>query len=242
MTGYGFFKSLQAMFGLLVIVVAGLSVFVGFICSELSTEAKFHSKYGATWRAEYEAVHGPLTKAHAKIAVSGAGIIAVSALTVWLYRQLRPNDYSRRPSNGSKNAQRRRFKSGVERIIWHRRNAILGIYFGLAGILLGAFLVVFRLGIFDDHANEIVLGIFIFLAGYTGVMVGCSNWLKAKQWNDAVVFIGLMPLVIPFIPFVRLILLASPAILPLGMVMMPLILIGIIFVLPDKSGMSGRKP
>ena len=46
----------------------------------------------------------------------------------------------------------------------------------------------------------------------------------------------------PGIPFVRLILLAAPAVLTLGMVVMPLILIVVVFVLPDRSGVPKRKP
>jgi hypothetical protein len=86
-----------------------------------------------------------------------------------------------------------------------------------------------------------VLGVFIFLGGYGSVIIGCSYWLKAKQWPEAIVFIGLLPLAIPFIPFVRLILLAAPRIIPVAMVMMPLILIVVVCLLPDKSGVSKRR-
>ena len=123
----------------------------------------------------------------------------------------------------------------------HRRNALLGIYFGLVGIILGVLLVIFRIGIFEDHSNEAVLGIFVFLAGYSGVIAGCAFWLKAKQWNDAIIFIGLVPLAIPLIPFVRLILLAAPAILPIARIMMPLILSVVVFALPDRSAGGRRK-
>jgi hypothetical protein len=91
---------------------------------------------------------------------------------------------------------------------------------------------------FDDHANEVVMGIFVFLAGYVGVLAGCVWWLQAKHYNEAIVVIGLMPLGILLVPFVRLILLAVPSIVPIGMVMMPLILIVIVAVLPDRSSLS----
>jgi hypothetical protein len=115
------------------------------------------------------------------------------------------------------------------------------ICFGLPAIILGAFLAVFRLGLFSDHANEVVLGIFVFLAGYGGIISGCGFWLKAKEWNEGIVFIGLMPLAICFIPFVRLIFVAVPVLLPVTMFMMPLILIVVILTLPDRSGISNRK-
>jgi len=120
----------------------------------------------------------------------------------------------------------------------YRRNALLGIYFGLPGIFLGALFVIFRWGIFSDHANEVVLGMFVFLAGYAGIIAGCGYWLKAKEWNEAVVIIGLLPLGILFIPFVRLLLFAEPLLLPVGMFMMSLILIVVVFALPDKSGVG----
>ena len=48
-------------------------------------------------------------------------------------------------------------------------------------------------------------------------------------------------LAVLFIPFVRLIFVAAPALLAVAMVMMPLILIVVVLVLPDKSGFGKRK-
>jgi hypothetical protein len=147
----------------------------------------------------------------------------------------------------SAGASRKRFrhsrKSHLERIVIYRRNALLGIYFGLPGIFLGALFVIFRWGIFSDHANEVVLGMFVFLAGYAGIIVGCAYWLKAKEWNEALVIIGLLPLgifssgILVF-RFVRLLVFAEPLLLPVGMFMMALILIVVVFALPDKSGVG----
>jgi hypothetical protein len=136
-----------------------------------------------------------------------------------------------RPPHGSKN----------ERIVIYRRNALVGIVFGVGGIMVGVLLVLFRFGIFADHDNEAALGMFVFLFGYGGVITGCWWWLKAKDWVDAIVFIGLLPIGILFIPYVRLVFLAIPGLMPVSMVMMPLILIVVVAVLPDKSGWTGRK-
>jgi len=125
--------------------------------------------------------------------------------------------------------------------MYYRRNALLANYFGVGGILFSLLLVVFRVGIFSDHDNEIVLGIFVFLCGYIGVIAGCRWWLRAKDWNEAVVFIALMPLGILLIPFVRLVFVAVPLLLPAAMVMMPLILVVVVFVLPDKSEAAKRR-
>ncbi len=139
-------------------------------------------------------------------------------------------------------SHKRRHMSGLERMSSWRKRAVLGIYFGLAGIGLGVLLVVFRWGIFSDPENETVLGIFVFLAGYTGVLIGCSYWLKAKSQLQALVFIGLMPLAIMMVPFVRLIFVAAPMLLPVSMVMMPVVLIVVVAVLPNQSSDAGRKP
>jgi hypothetical protein len=174
--------------------------------------------------------------------LAAVGIVFIVTMLVWLYRLLRPNQRSNFGHGSRRKEHGRRHLSPLERAALYRRNALVGIYFGLVGIALGIFLVIFRVGIFSEHANEVVLGMFVFLAGYAGIIAGCAYWLKAKQWNEAIVFIGLMPLAIVLIPFVRLILLAVPAILPVGMVMMPLILIVVVLALPDRSGVSRRKP
>lgn len=134
-------------------------------------------------------------------------------------------------SYGSKNA----------RIFQYRRNALLGNLAGLLGIFGGALLTLFPVLTVDPNTT-VVIGIFVFLAGYAGVITGCWWWAKAKSWNDAVVFIGLLPLAILLVPWVRLIYLAIPMLLPMAMIMMPLILLVVMFVLPDKSGIQKRKP
>jgi hypothetical protein len=123
----------------------------------------------------------------------------------------------------------------------YRRKALPRIYFGLTGITIAVLLVVFRFGIFAERENELVLGIFVFVAGYCGLISGCLYWVKAKKWSEAVVVIGLLPVVILFIPYVRLIFLAVPNLLLSSMVMMPLILLVVVAVLPDKSGVSKNR-
>jgi hypothetical protein len=232
MTGYGFFRVPQMFAGIAVMICGGLLMCVWFIGSEISTENDFRQRYGPEWRREYESVHGSLSEARAKSVMCGVGFIAISGMTAWLWRTLRGGPSGTVP----RRRHRHSHKSHLERIMIYRRNALLGIYFGLPGIFLGALFVIFRWGIFSDHANEVVLGMFVFLAGYAGIIVGCAYWLKAKEWNEALVIIGLLPLGILFIPFVRLLLFAEPLLLPVGMFMMALILIVVAFALPDRSG------
>lgn len=237
MNGYGFFRSLRPLIGLGMVALGGWFIFASFIYSQLSTEARFRSTYGLSWRMEYEKALGPLAKAHAKVAASVVGVVAITSIVAWLFKLLRNPG---RPRRTRKKERGYGSSSGLERNFRYRRNATVGIYFGLAGIVLAMIFVLFRLGISQDHADEVVLGMFVFLGGYSGIIAGCSYWLKAKQCQEAIVFIGLMPLALPFIPFVRLILFRVPAILPVGMLMMPLILIVVVAVLPDRSGVSKR--
>jgi hypothetical protein len=143
------------------------------------------------------------------------------------------------------NRRHRVYASPIERIVIARRNAVVGIVFGFFGVALGALLVLFRWGIFQDHDNEEIVGFGIFVVGYVGVIFGCRSWLKAKDWIDAVIFIGLMPFAIFFVPWVRVIWIrlirSTPLLLPTGMAMMTMILIVVVAVLPDKSGWPQRQ-
>jgi hypothetical protein len=119
-------------------------------------------------------------------------------------------------------------------------------YLGLLGIAVGALLVIFRWGIFADHANETILGMFAFGAGYCSTIAGCWWWLKAKAWSEAVVLIALWPFSIALIPFVRilfarLLISAPPLLLLVGLFLLPATLFVVVAVLPDKSGVNKKQ-
>jgi len=126
-------------------------------------------------------------------------------------------------------------------VIRARRNALVGNFFGMAGILFSIALAVFRWGIFERHSEEVALAIFVFIVSYCSVLAGCWWWLQAKFCPEPLMLVGVAPLIIACIPFVRLIYLASPMILPAAMVMAPAILLTVVAVLRDKSCV-GRKP
>jgi hypothetical protein len=198
--------------------------------------------FGEGWQLNYEKDFDSLATLRARMVVAAAGIVVLSSLVVWLLRFLQPNRDSHRKSRKGRSNVKHGHISNLERIVRYRRNALLGVYFGVAGIVSGVFLVLFRVGIFADHSNELVLGVAVFCCGYCGVLAGCSWWLKAKGWNEAIVVIALIPLGIIFIPFVRLVLIAAPLLMPACMVMMPLILIVVVLTLPDQSGLPKRRP
>ena len=242
MTAYGFFASLRLVLLLGLIVLMGIIAFARSIYSELVREAGYRRRFGEGWQSDYENDFGSLGALRVKMVVAAVGIVVLISLGVWLCRILQPNKDGRRKTGRKRRSHGYGHASNLERIMRYRRNALVGVYFGVAGILGGVFLVVFRVGIFADHSNELVLGIVVFCCGYCGVLAGCTSWLKAKAWSEAIVVIALMPLGVLLIPFVRLVFVASPLLLPATMVMMPLILVVVVWALPDQSGISRRRP
>ena len=235
MNGYQLFTSLRFLMIIPLFVFIGIFSCAWFVWHEVSLEKSYHQRFGDGWQAHYETDQGSLAVAHRKIGVSVFGILSITGISVWLIRHLT----DQQPKVAKKS--RHRYGSSVERIIHFRRNALVGVSFGIIGILLSLVLVLFHIGLFTQHDNERVLGIFIFIAGYSAVISGCWWWTKAKGWNEAVVFIGFLPITILFVPFIRLIVLATPLVLPVSMVMAPIILTVVVAVLPDKSGLPPKK-
>ena len=172
------------------------------------------------------------------ILLPGAILVMPVVLALALEDRNKPRSHDARPRRKRRG---REFHSELERIIYYRRNALVGVYFGLAAIGAGVLLVIFRWGIFLDHGYEMLLGMVVFLFGYSAVIGGCWAWLKSKAQNEGLVFIALMPLTILFVPFVRLILFSAPELLAVGMIMMSLALVVVVLVLPDKSEASRRR-
>jgi hypothetical protein len=238
---YDLYKSIALLFSLVLMVVMGLFLFGSSIYTELSKQANYRAKFGENWKMAYEKDNGTLTKARVRIAMSSLGTLMIASSLVWLYKLLsRDNRLRRSPYNPYQ-----RHDSHRDNSTRYRRNAFLGISLGLFGIGLGLYPVVLQfrspVGVYSDVTDEIVLGLGVFLCGYCGVISGCWWWLKAKAWNESLVLVGLLPLVLLLIPFVRLIFLAAPGVLLIGMVMMPAILIVVVLVLPDHSGPLKRR-
>lgn len=230
----------------LFLVVFGFLMCIKAVWWETAREMDFQHRYGDSWRAQYEDTFGSLSHARTRAVLAATGMIAIPAATIWLFRVLREQmaGGQKRSSWSRGKRHKPRHHSGespIERVVRYRRRALLGIYFGVPGILLSVALTLFRFGIFADHANEVTLAIFIFLGAYSTVVTGCYWWVKAKAWHEAVIFIAFMPLVIFLIPFVRLLVLAAPQLLMAAMVIMPLILVVVVAVLPDKSGIHQRR-
>jgi hypothetical protein len=226
---------INLLLGLGIIILGGLGFCVFFVYQEISRENLYRHQFGSIWPEEYEKVFGLLTEARGKIILCVIGMIAITSITIWLGRLL--------TTKHSNQTQRRRHhhhqphESSVARNVRYRRNMILSFYFGFPGILLSILLVIFRWGIFNDHENEATLGLFLFVGSYIALVSGCWWWLKAKGWTEAIVF---MPLALMFVPFVRVLFIIS-GFLPITMVMAPLTLIVVVFALPDRSGVGRHR-
>lgn len=131
-------------------------------------------------------------------------------------------------------------ESVLSRLVRYRRNALIGNVFGLFLVLVGIATIYFPVGIFEDFENETLFGFLIFVCGYIGVLWGCRWWLMAKGWAEELIFIGLLPLTVCLIPYVREIIFIEPDFLPLSMFMMTLILLVVVLTLPNRSARTTR--
>ena len=100
-------------------------------------------------------------------------------------------------------------------------------------MFLGVLVSVFHFGLFSDAA-ETVIGLLMILVSYGLVILGCSWWLRAKGWDQAVLMIGLLPMLAVLIPGLRLAV-HNPVVLWGGMVFMSTLLAVVIFSLPDRN-------
>lgn len=142
---------------------------------------------------------------------------------------------SRRPHKSSPPIE-----SAVARLVRYRRKALVGNIFGGFLVLVGIATIYFPVGLFNDFEDEALLGFLIFVCGYVSVLWGCRWWLKVKGWPDALIFIGLLPLTICLMPFVRDIFFIEPDLLPLSMLLMTSILLVVTFTLPNRSARATR--
>jgi hypothetical protein len=79
-------RFLLACIGMIIGMLVGVGFVIYRVCSELSLESGYRSKYGADWQAEFEKYHGSLSHAHAQIAVSVTCLLAIVAVLTWFCR------------------------------------------------------------------------------------------------------------------------------------------------------------
>jgi hypothetical protein len=244
MNGYKSYQASKFVFAfgtLMLTILAAIVSSAVFVWKKLALEARYRVNFGKTWQAEFEKHHGSLADSHLRIAIAGIGMVVIPLVAFYLYKALRAELQPSQSARAPRKRKQQRRVSRIERVVRYRRNAVWANFYGVSGIVAGVMLVVFRFGFFEDHKNEIILGLSVFITGFCLVVSGCWYWLKAKAWSGAVVFIAFMPLAVLFIPFVRLLFLVNLAIPLVCMVMSPLILVVVVFALPDHSNIP-RSP
>jgi hypothetical protein len=189
------------------------------------------------WGASHLAKAKGYTSAMVLLGICWPGQFIVLALLLFALPDKLAIRRSRRTGHEQRHGES---ESLIARVVRYRRNAFVANIFGVTGILIALAIFSLPLGLFEQRDNARVAAILTFIPSYGAVIYGCYWWVRAKHWHEAVVFIGLMPLAPLFIPFVRLIYFRTSLWL-VGMVIMPLILISVVAVLPDKSGMPKRK-
>lgn len=148
------------------------------------------------------------------------------------------------PADRARKKKRHRDTSPIARVVRYRLHALIFNVLGMAGIFVALAFLFLPIGLFESHQSDQVVAIFVYSASYVAILYGCRCWVKAKSWSDAVVFIGLMPFLPLVFPYVRVLVfeiyLRTDAFFLL-MLIMPLLLIGVVTTLPDKSGIPKRK-
>lgn len=144
------------------------------------------------------------------------------------------------PTKRKSNSPNRPPESALGRLVRYRRNALLGNVFGVFFVLTGIATMYLPIGLFEDFETEALFGFMIFIGGYIGVLWGCRWWLKAKGLQEALIFIGLLPLTLCFIPVVWQVFLVEPDFLPLSMFFMTVTLLVVVATLPNRSGRTER--
>ncbi|HEX9046285.1 MAG TPA: hypothetical protein VF988_04605 [Verrucomicrobiae bacterium] len=115
-----------------------------------------------------------------------------------------------------------------------RRRALLVGGVGMVGIMLA---LVFALGpgLFEQNKNARMTAILIFFPSYAAIIYSSWCWARAKRWPGAIVVISLLPLLVMATPEAQELHEKAPALLPAGVVIMPLTVLAVVAVLPDRS-------
>ena len=116
-----------------------------------------------------------------------------------------------------------------------RRRAMRWILPGMPLIGLAIGLALWRGKLFEHEESQFVAAILVFMAGYVSMLRGCWWLVHVKGWDNALVFISVLPLAVFFIPGKRSLLSLDPSNLPMAMALAPVILLLITLVLPTRK-------
>jgi hypothetical protein len=70
------------------IALVGLLMCVGTIFNELRIERTLRTSHGSAWQLQYEEIHGSLSDARTRVALSCIGVVTITALSIWVIKLL----------------------------------------------------------------------------------------------------------------------------------------------------------
>ena len=102
--GGQFFNALMMLLFVVLLPVGSVAGFTAFAWNEFAKESNYQRRFGADWKAQYQAEQGSLATARIKVGVAMLGVVINTFLGIWLYRHLFPAlrgvGYATRPSRG----------------------------------------------------------------------------------------------------------------------------------------------
>lgn len=96
-----------------------------------------------------------------------------------------PDPSRRRPAK-----RHHRDESPIARIVRLRRNAFAANLFGCLGIFVVVMTILLHIHMASTPDDNGVIRLQIFVPSYGLVIWGCANWIKAKNWPDAIASSG----------------------------------------------------
>ena len=112
--GGQFFNGFMILFFAAALPVGSVAGFSVFAWSEFAKESNYQRRFGANWKAQYEAEEGSLTAARIKVAAVMFGAVVNSFLGFLLYRHLFPAlrgvGYATRPPRGRSRRRTRSYR------------------------------------------------------------------------------------------------------------------------------------
>src|SRR5580765_994025 len=88
--GGQFFNMLMMLLFVVALPVGSVAGFTAFAWNEFAKESDYQRRFGADWKAQYQAEQGSLTAARIKVGVAMLGVVVNTFLGILIYRHLFP--------------------------------------------------------------------------------------------------------------------------------------------------------
>jgi len=109
-----FFNGLMGLLFVALLPVGSVAGFTAFAWNEFAKESEYQRRFGADWKAQYQAEHGSLATARIKVGAAMFGVVVNTLLGILLYRHLFPAlrgvGYATRPHRGRSRRRSRTYR------------------------------------------------------------------------------------------------------------------------------------